>query len=343
MNLNEFFTPERRNFWKNRNVFVTGGFGLLGSQLVEILHTLGANVTVLKRDHAASSRLFETEAIRGVNIVNGDFEDFDLIYRALNEYEIETLIHVGAQPIAPVANRCPLPTLRINIMGTANVLEAARLTPTLKRMVVASSDKAYGPQTVLPYNESTPLQGNHPYDVSKSCTDLLSLMYHNTYKLPVCVTRCGNLYGPGDLNWSRIIPETIKHLYFGEQPLIRSDGKFIRDYFFVKDAAMAYITLLENMDRPEVVGQAFNFSTGNRFTVVDIVNQVLAAMGSSLEPVILNQAKAEIHEQTLDSTKALNLLKWQPRFTVEEGLAETIAWYKNYFDREGKLGANKTI
>lgn len=326
-----FLAPERQTFWKNRNVFVTGGFGLLGSTIVDFLTRMGARVVVLKRDHVPTSRLFEIEGFKDVIVVNGDFENYDLVYRVLNDYEIETVFHVGAQAIAPIANRAPLPTLKTNIMGTCNVLEASRLSPTVKRVLVASSDKAYGPQPVLPYTEEAPLRGNHPYDVSKSCTDLLTYTYFNTYKLPVSVTRCGNLYGPGDLNWSRVIPETIKHIVHNEDPIIRSDGTFIRDYFFVKDAANAYIRLAENMDRSEIVGQAFNFSTGNRFTVIDIVSAVLKALGSERKPVILNQAKAEIHDQTLSSEKAKRLLNWEPTYTVDEGLAETVAWYKAYF------------
>jgi CDP-glucose 4,6-dehydratase len=332
MDMTQFLTPERRTFWQNRSVFITGGFGLLGTALVEQLDALGARITLLKRDHAPSSRLFQIPAYERANIVYGDFEDYDTVYRALAEYEVESVFHVGAQPIAPVGNRCPLPTLRTNIMGTCNVLEAARLNPTVKRVLVASSDKAYGAQPVLPYDENAPLQGRHPYDVSKSCTDLIAQMYFYTYKLPVCITRCGNLYGPGDLNWQRIIPETIKHAIFNENPQIRSDGKFIRDYFFVRDAANAYITLAENMDRPEIVGQAFNFSTGNRFTAIDIANTVLKAMGrTDLTLQILNEAKAEIHEQTLSSEKAGKLLNWKPQFTVEEGMKETVEWYKKHF------------
>ena len=335
-----FITAERVSFWKNRNVFLTGGFGLLGSALTEELHAAGARLVLLKRDHAASSRLLTLPAFQHVDIVNGDFEDYQVLYRALNEYEIDTVFHVGAQPIAPVGNRAPLPTLRANIMGTANVLEACRLSPLIKRVVVASSDKAYGPQVILPYTEEAALKGTHPYDVSKSCTDLIAQMYWNTYQLPVCVTRCGNLYGPGDLNWQRVIPETIKHLLAGEAPVIRSDGKFIRDYFFIRDAAHAYIRLAEEMDRPEIVGQAFNFSTGNRFTVIDIVRRVMTAMGKTdLEPTILNQAKAEIVEQTLSSEKAKRLLGWEPQFSVDQGLAETITWYREYFDKYQRLGA----
>lgn len=339
MDAKNFLTPQRVSFWRNRNVFITGGYGLLGTTLTEMLHDFGARLVLLKRDHVPSSRLFETPAQHHIHVVHGDFEDYNVVYRALNEYEIDTVFHVGAQPIAPVGNRMPLPTLRANIMGTAHVLEAARLSPTIKRVLVASSDKAYGPQPVLPYTEDAPLRGNHPYDVSKSCTDLIAQMYWNTYKLPVCITRCGNLYGPGDLNWQRIIPETIKHILHGEAPVIRSDGKFIRDYFFIRDAANAYIRLAEEMDRPEIVGQAFNFSTGNRFTAIDIVKKVAEVMGRpDLEPTILNQAKSEIVEQTLSSEKALRLLNWKPQYTVEEGLRETVEWYMKHFEKARRFG-----
>lgn len=335
------YSQERKQFWNNRNVFITGGFGLLGSTLAEMLCDLGARLVMLKRDHVPSSRFFETKASQQANIVHGDFENYDTVYRALAEYEVDTIFHVGAQPIAPVGNRAPLPTLRTNIMGTVNVLEAARNNPTVKRILVASSDKAYGPQPVLPYTEDAPLKGTHPYDVSKSCTDLISQMYFNTYKLPVCVTRCGNLYGPGDLNWQRIIPQTIRHVLHGEQPLIRSDGKFIRDYFFIRDAADAYIMLAENMERPEIVGQAFNFSTGNGMSALSIVDHVLQAMKSDLKPKILNEAKSEIPEQTLSSEKAARLLGWKTQFTIEEGMAETVEWYTNYFKRKaGESGVN---
>lgn len=341
--MEDFLTPERRQFWKNRNVFITGGYGLLGSTIVDFLTRAGARVVVLKRDHVPTSRLFEIPGRDQVIVVNGDFEDYDTVYRVINDYEIETVFHVGAQAIAPIANRCPLPTFRTNVMGTVNVLEACRLSPTVKRILVASSDKAYGPQPILPYTEDASLRGNHPYDCSKSCTDLIAYTYFNTYKLPVCITRCGNLYGPGDLNWSRVIPETVKHILNNEQPLIRSDGTFVRDYFFVKDAALGYITIAENMDRPEVVGQAFNLSTGNRFSVIDIVDRVRAAMGSTLEPVILNQAKAEIHDQTLSSAKAHRLLNWKPCYTVEEGMAETVEWYKNYFANDGAPASSDAL
>ncbi len=330
-----FKTKERQAFWDGRRVFVTGAYGLLGSTITEFLVEFGASVVVMQRDHVPSSRLFETDAAKKVAVVRGDFEDYDTVSRTLNDYEIESVFHVGAQAIAPIANRAPLPTFRTNIMGSVNVLEAARLAPTVKRVLVASSDKAYGDQPVLPYTEDAPLQGRHPYDVSKSCTDLLAQCYFKTYKLPVCVTRCGNLYGPGDLNFNRVVPETIKNVAQGKAPVIRSDGTFVRDYFFVKDAALGYLTIAENMDRPEIVGQAFNLSTGNGMTVIKIVGEVMKAMGKTgMEPIILNMAKSEIHDQTLSSEKAGRLLHWKPSYTIEEGLAETIAWYLHYFKNQ---------
>ncbi len=348
MNMQQLITPERAAFWKNRNVFITGGFGLLGSTIVEMLDAMQARVVVLKRDHVPSSRLFETAAAKRVMVVDGDFENYETVYRVLNDYEIDAVFHVGAQAIAPIANKCPMPTLKTNIMGTVNVLEACRVSPTVKRIMVASSDKAYGAQPILPYTEDAGLNGKHPYDVSKSCTDLIAQMYHNTYKLPVCITRCGNLYGPGDLNFSRIVPDSIRHALMEKAMVIRSDGKFIRDYFFVRDAANAYITLAENMDRPEIVGQAFNFSTGNSITVLDLVDRIHAVMNHNIKPVVLNEAKAEIHDQTLDSSKAGRLLNWSTKFTLEEGMAETVAWYTNYFaamaerDREQAMMATTT-
>lgn len=339
----EVLTAKRREFWKDRRVFVTGAFGLLGSTITELLVRMGASVVVMQRDHVPSSRLFETEAHKRVAVVRGDFEDYDLVSRTLNDYEIETVFHVGAQAIAPIANRAPLSTFKTNIMGTANVLEAARLAPTVKRVVVASSDKAYGDQPILPYTEDAPLQGRHPYDVSKSCTDLLAQCYFKTYKLPVCITRCGNLYGPGDLNFNRIVPETIKMAAQDKPLMIRSDGTFVRDYFFMRDAANGYLTIAENMDRPEIVGQAFNLSTGNGMTVLKIVDHVLTALNKThLQPVILNQAKAEIHDQTLSSEKAGRLLGWKPMYTVEEGLAETVAWYTDYFRKQDHASVPST-
>lgn len=234
-------------FWNNKNVFVTGGTGFLGSYLVKKLVNSGANVTVLVRDSIPKSNMYIGEEYKSISVVSGKLEDYDIFERILGEYEIDTIFHLAAQAIVGVANKNPLGTFSSNIQGTWNVLEAARRSPLVKQIIVASSDKAYGDQEKLPYDENMPLQGKHPYDVSKSCTDLIAQTYYETYKLPVCITRCGNLYGGGDLNFNRIIPQTIQLVLNGEAPVIRSDGSFIRDYFYVEDAVDAYIALAEKV------------------------------------------------------------------------------------------------
>ncbi|MEG9461263.1 MAG: NAD-dependent epimerase/dehydratase family protein, partial [Bacillus amyloliquefaciens] len=259
------------SFWKNKNVFVTGCTGLLGSCLVKELIDQGANVTGLVRDTVPKSNLYQGEQVKQMNIVQGALEDLDVIERALGEYEIDTVFHLAAQAIVGVANRNPISTFEANILGTWNILEACRRHPLIKRVIVASSDKAYGDQPVLPYDENMPLQGKHPYDVSKSCADLLSHTYFNTYGLPVCITRCGNLYGGGDLNFNRIIPQTIQLVLNGEAPEIRSDGTFIRDYFYIEDAVEAYLLLAEKMEELNLAGEAFNFSNEIQLTVLELV------------------------------------------------------------------------
>ena len=316
-------------FWEDRHVFVTGAAGFIGSWLTEELVKKGAKVTVIMRDEVGYSRFMSAGLHKNTAIVRGDLEDFACVERILCEYEIDTIFHLGAQALVPVANRSPLSTLRSNILGTCNVLEAARLNDkTVKRIIVASSDKAYGTQPILPYHEKMPLQGETPYDVSKSCTDLIAQAYYKSFGMPIAISRCGNVYGGGDLNFNRLIPGTIRDAIKGRAPLIRSDGKHIRDYIFVKDVVNAYITLAENIERKDICGQAFNFSTGERKDVLYVVNMMLSLMNSDLKPQILNEAKIEIKEQTLDSTKAKNLLNWQSSYTIEQGLKETIEWYK---------------
>lgn len=317
-------------YWYNKNVFVTGCSGFLGSHTVKALTAMGANVTGLLRDYTPKSYLYDGEKLK-INIVSGSLEDLQLLERALGEYEIDTVFHLAAQAIIGIANRNPISTFNANIMGTCNLLEACRRSPLVKNIVVASSDKAYGDQEVLPYNEDMPLKGCHPYDVSKSCADLIAQTYHKTYGLPVCITRCGNLYGGGDLNFNRIVPQTIKSVLNNEAPIIRSDGTFIRDYIYVEDAALAYILLSEKMDELDLYGEAFNISTEIRFTVLELVNKILELMGSELKPVILNQGSNEIKNQYLSTKKAKEILGWKPKYTMDEGLKLTIDWYKNYF------------
>ncbi|WP_368222074.1 GDP-mannose 4,6-dehydratase [Bacillus velezensis] len=321
------------SFWKNKNVFVTGCTGLLGSCLVKELIDQGANVTGLVRDTVPKSNLYQGEQVKQMNIVQGALEDLDVIERALGEYEIDTVFHLAAQAIVGVANRNPISTFEANILGTWNILEACRRHPLIKRVIVASSDKAYGDQPALPYDENMPLQGKHPYDVSKSCADLLSHTYFNTYGLPVCITRCGNLYGGGDLNFNRIIPQTIQLVLNGEAPEIRSDGTFIRDYFYIEDAVEAYLLLAEKMEELNLAGEAFNFSNEIQLTVLELVEKILKAMDSDLKPKVLNQGSHEIKHQYLSAEKARKLLNWTPAHTIDEGLEKTIKWYKAFFQK----------
>jgi CDP-glucose 4,6-dehydratase len=316
--------------WVDRPVFVTGATGLLGSHLTAELVARGASVTCLVRDAVAASHFHRLGLDRFVTIVRGALEDYPTIERALGEYEVETVFHLGAQTIVGIAARNPLSTWESNLRGTYHVMEACRRSPRVKRVVVASSDKAYGATATLPVDEGAPLGGRFPYDASKACTDLIAASYHATFGLPVCVTRCGNLFGPGDLNWNRLVPGTIRSALRGERPVIRSDGSFVRDYFFVEDAVAAYLALAERMDRPEVVGQAFNFSDEKPLDVIAMANLVLEACGRpDLELDVRGEASHEIPAQYLSSAKARRLLDgWRPRLGIEEGLARTVGWYR---------------
>lgn len=293
----------------------------------------GANVTGLVRDHVPQSNLYQGEHVKKMNIVQGALEDLPVIERALGEYEIDTVFHLAAQAIVGVANRNPVSTFEANILGTWNVLEACRKHPLIKRVIVASSDKAYGDQENLPYDEDMPLQGKHPYDVSKSCADLISHTYFHTYGLPVCITRCGNLYGGGDLNFNRIIPQTIQLVLNGEAPEIRSDGTFVRDYFYIEDAVQAYLLLAEKMEELNLAGEAFNFSNEIQLTVLELVEKILKKMNSNLKPKVLNQGSNEIKHQYLSAEKARKLLNWTPAYTIDEGLEKTIGWYTEFFKK----------
>ena len=323
-------------FWKDRSVFVTGCTGFLGSALTAELITRGARVVGLVRDHVADSALARSGHLARINVVYGDLGQMGTIERSLGEYEVDTVFHLAAQAIVGVANRNPVATFEANIEGTWNVLEACRRLGTVKRIVVASSDKAYGDQVKLPYDEDTPLQGQHPYDVSKSCADLIALTYHHTYGLPVSITRCGNLFGGGDLNFNRIVPGTIKTAVEGQRPVIRSDGSPLRDYIYVKDAVAAYLLLAEAMSDPAVQGHGFNFGTSRPLSVLEITRKVLGLMGrADLEPLVLNEARGEILHQYLSSDKAQRVLGWEPVASVDGGLLETISWYREYLASRG--------
>jgi CDP-glucose 4,6-dehydratase len=319
------------HFWQDRPTFVTSATGLVGSWLVQRLVAEGADVVCLVRDWVPQSELVRAHRIEQVKVVRGDVRDPALLERVLGEYEIDTVIHLAAQTIVGIANRNPASTFETNIGGTWTLLEACRRSPAVKQVVIASSDKAYGDQERLPYDEKTPLQGQHPYDVSKSCADLIAHTYAQTYGLPVVITRCGNFYGGGDLNWNRIVPGTIRAILRGQRPVIRSDGSFVRDYFYVEDGSAAYLLLAEQLAvRPELRGEAFNFSNELQVTVLELVQKISALMQSDLPPDIRNEASHEIEHQYLSAAKARQMLGWMPLFTLEQGLAQTIRWYKNF-------------
>ena len=318
------------SFWRDRRVFVTGATGLIGGHLTAKLLELGADVVALTRDWTPHS-LFAREGLGArVSIVHGDCTDFELLKRTFAEYEIQTVFHLAAQALVGVADADPLQTLEVNIAGTYRLLEAARQLPRAPDVVLASSDKAYGESETLPYTESTRLEGRQPYAVSKSCADLIAQAYAQTYDLPVAITRCGNFYGPGDLNWNRIVPGTIRSALQGVAPIIRSDGKHQRDYIYAADGVSAYLTLAQALNaRPELRGAAFNFGSNSPVSVLSLVEQILAACGrTDLKPQVLNQARNEIVNQSLDATKAGRELGWHAAFGLERGLAETVNWYR---------------
>lgn len=320
------------DFWKNRRVFVTGATGLLGSWLVKQLLDNGAEPVCLVRDWVPQSEFVRASLLERCVVVRGDLCDLETLERTLVEYEIETVFNLAAQTIVTVANESPLSTLETNIRGTWRLLEACRKTSFVKQIVTASSDKAYGEQKTLPYREDMPFDAVHPYDVSKSCADWLARMFAHSYGVPVVITRCGNFYGGGDLNWNRIVPGTIRSVIQGTRPILRSNGKSIRDYIYVKDGANACLLLAEKLAAdPSLAGQSFNFSCEAPISVIDLVQRILAVMGSNLEVDIRASAKNEIKDQFLSSEKARQLLGWKPDYSMDEALNFTIEWYQEYF------------
>lgn len=317
------------DYWRDRPTFVTGATGFLGGWLTRALVGRGADVVCLMRDWVPQCELVGARMTDQVKVVRGDLRDGALLERVLGEYEIEAVFHVGAQAIVGIANRNPVATFESNIQGTWNLLEACRRSPKVRTIVVASSDKAYGEHADLPYSEDTPLRGKHPYEVSKSCADLIAQSYAVSFGLPVAITRCGNFYGGGDLNWNRIVPGTIRSVLRGESPLIRSDGQYIRDYFYVEDGAAAHILLAEKLAANErLKGLAFNFSNEQQVTVLELVKLILQKLNSSFVPVVENQVSKEIRNQYLSAARAQQMLDWKPLFTLDEGLERTIDWYR---------------
>lgn len=319
------------SFWSGKRVLVTGATGLVGSWLVQALLEVNASVIALVRDDDPRSEFFRSGAALQTTIVSGQLEDYDTLERSINEYDVDTVFHLAAQPIVGAAYRSPLQTFESNVRGTYNLLEACRrLSGLVQRIVIASSDKAYGDQPTLPYTEDMPLQGTQPYEVSKSCADLIAQSYALTYGLPVTIARCGNIYGGGDLNWSRIVPDAIRSCLRGVPLVIRSDGTFVRDYLYVRDVTSAYMLLAEKSGEQGVSG-AFNFSPGRAITVLELVAEIQRLMGCThIAPIIHNTAKGEIRSQYLDSTRAASLLGWKSRYTLEAGLTETIDWYRAF-------------
>jgi len=323
---------KREDYWQEKHVLITGATGFVGSWLADILTKSGAYVVALIRDWDPQSDLIRSGIVKELHVVNGILEDYSCLERALNEHEVDTVFHIGAQAIVGVANRSPLSTFEANIRGTYNLLEACRVhAKTVKRVIVASSDKAYGDSEVLPYVEAMAPQGRHPYDVSKSCADLLAQAYYHTYRLPVGIARCGNIYGGGDLNWSRIVPGTIRSLLGNHRPIVRSDGKFTRDYVYVEDIARAYMLLAQALDEEGVHGEAFNFSAEKPYSVLEVVDALRELMNQrDLEPVVLSQANAEIRDQYLSADKARARLGWQASLSLKDGLKRTIEWYRAF-------------
>jgi CDP-glucose 4,6-dehydratase len=327
---------EKLDFWRDRPVLVTGATGLLGGWLVSRLVALGADVVCLVRDWIPRSILIGGDLLDQVRITRGDINDQECLERVLSEYEIDTVQHLAAQTIVGVGLKSPIGTFETNIGGTWRLLEACRRVG-VKQVVVASSDKAYGEQAVLPYAEDMPLDGRHPYDASKSCADILTQTYAHTYGVKAAITRCGNFYGGGDLNWNRLFPGTIRSVLRGQRPVIRSDGTFVRDYIYIEDAAEAYLGLAMALaQRDALAGEAFNFSTEAPLSARTAVDKILAAMGSNLEPDIRNEARAEIKNQFLSAKKARDMLGWKPVFAVDDALARTIDWYRDYFERRDR-------
>lgn len=320
------------SFWLDRPVLVTGATGLVGSWLTRRLVEAKANIVALVRDWVPQSELVRSGLIKQIQVVRGDICDQTGLERLLGEYEIDTVFHLAAQTIVPIANRNPVSTFETNIQGTWSLLEAARRSPKIKQMIMASSDKAYGEVEQLPYTEETPLAGKYPYDVSKSCADLIAQSYANTYELPVVVTRCGNFYGGGDLNWNRIVPSVIRSVTRNQRPVIRSNGQSIRDYFYVEDGAAAYMLLAEKLaGNRDLIGHAFNFSNEFESSVLDVAHQILDLMNSNLELDVRGESTHEIERQCLSASKAHKMLDWKPLFDLETGLKRTLVWYDDFF------------
>jgi CDP-glucose 4,6-dehydratase len=320
-----------KGFWQDRRTFVTGATGLLGGWMIVRLLAEGADVVCLVRDWVPQSELVRARMVERVKVVRGDVCDQALLERILGEYEIETVFHLAAQTIVGISNRNPASTFEANVRGTWSLLEACRRSPLVKQIVVASSDKAYGEHEQLPYTEENALRGRHPYDASKACADLIAQSYAHAFQLPLAITRCGNFYGGGDLNWNRLVPGTIRAVLRGQRPVIRSNGQYVRDYLYVEDGAAANLLLAETLAaRPGLRGVAFNFSAESRMTVSELVERSLRLMNSDFKADVRDEATNEIRQQYLSAAKARNVLGWSPLYDLDAGLLKTIDWYREF-------------
>ena len=326
--------------WRDKSILVTGAQGFIGSWLVSRMLDEGARVVVLRRDIPAESRFGIEGLEERCDVVLGDLVDYESLIRALNEYEVKAVFHLGAQTIVGTANRSPLSTYETNIRGTYLLLEACRAVGVvgerIERVVVASSDKAYGSHDDLPYSEDFALQPRYPYDVSKAATDMIARSYAVTYGLPVAVTRLANVYGGGDFNFSRIVPDTARALVRGDQPVIRSDGTPERDYIYAADAVDAYLAIAQSLDDPAMHGRAWNAGAGRPYSVNEIVGRLIAVSGRDAEPDIQGEGTphGEIDRQFLDSRRIREELGWEPRWDVDDGLRETWTWYEEHLGRD---------
>jgi CDP-glucose 4,6-dehydratase len=320
-------------FWKDKKVVITGFEGFLGANLTRELLKEGALVIGIDSKTNRKDTLFTKDDYKRITVIQADVADFELVKKIIFRNKIQVVFHLAAEAIVDRSFENPLNTFTSNIEGTWNILEASRQAgKNIEAVIIASSDKAYGSHEKLPYTESSSLKGSHPYDVSKSCADLISYTYAKSYNMPVAVTRCGNIYGPGDFNFSRIIPDTIRCALTGNCFLIRSDGKFLRDYVYVDDIVNAYLTLATKMNILDLQEKTFNFSNNHPYSVLEVVKMIYDLIGRKPDYKILNKSKHEIRNQYLSSQKALRILGWKPEFSLRQGLERTISWYRDYLN-----------
>jgi len=321
-------------FWNGKKVLISGFEGFLGSNLTLKLLSLGADIVGLDILTGRKDTLFPSKEYRKIKVIKGDVADFALVKNIFVKNRVKVVFHLAAEAIVGRSLKYPIRAFSSNIEGAWNMLEAARQAGSaIDSIVIASSDKAYGSHKELPYKEDYPLAGCHPYDVSKTCSDLIANTYFHTYKLPVAVTRCGNIYGPGDFNFSRLIPDAMRCVFSGKVLKIRSDGKFVRDYVYVEDIVNGYIRIAESLRKGRLFGEAFNLSDEKPLTVMQVLKEINKLCGNKLEYEIMNIARYEIKKQYLASAKARSILSWKPKYNFNDGLRMTLDWYRAYLGK----------